>query len=402
MKSSGWRERAFVVGLFVATPLCGMFVPPEEVPIDRLLKAAEAAVAKSPASAPAHYTFARVHYLAFVRGTDTAPAYRRPSGDFEPPPEWMVRNGGKAAPTQSNAERAQHAVAALSEFEAVHRIQPDHALGLLGQASLIEQLLAWIEQEHPKDLPASLAKLDYSDARETYLQAYRLTIDADARSRSLPLSGGLSGFVSYEAGQGFLRLLSKASASPTDAAARAEVEAGLKQLKKIPYGPVTPIIFSLAPVSQVEELLASDTTVDFRLRGFGAEEKWPWLKATTGILVWDPIKSADITSGQQLFGNYTFQIFRENGYEALAALDDDGDGLLRGRELAGIRVWFDANGDGHSEPSEVRDLAELEIVAIDVRATSSVGSFPANPRGLIFADGRILPTWDWIATPREQ
>jgi len=116
-------------------------------------------------------------------------------------------------------------------------------------------------------------------------------------------------------------------------------------------------------------------------------------------LVWDPARRGDIISGQQLFGAYSFQIFRETGYDALAALDDDGNGVLEGQEMAGIRAWFDSNGDAVSSAGEVRDLSELGIVGIKVRATGTEGPHPTCEKGLTLRDGTTLPTWDWMALP---
>jgi hypothetical protein len=123
------------------------------------------------------------------------------------------------------------------------------------------------------------------------------------------------------------------------------------------------------------------------------------VQPATALLVWDSSGRGKITSGRQLFGGYTFQVFRKNGYDALAGLDDNGDGELRGDELKGIRVWFDRNGDGISEPDEVVDLSRLGIVAISVRTTGWDGIHPQNPRGITFTDGHTLPTWDWMVEP---
>jgi hypothetical protein len=117
------------------------------------------------------------------------------------------------------------------------------------------------------------------------------------------------------------------------------------------------------------------------------------------LLVWDPLDQRTITSGRQLFGNYTFQIFWRNGYEALRALDDDGDGQLTGFELLGLSVWFDRNGDGCSARDEVSSVFDLGIRALAVCATTTDGPHPMNPGAVTFRDGRILPTWDWIAEP---
>lgn len=94
-----------------------------------------------------------------------------------------------------------------------------------------------------------------------------------------------------------------------------------------------------------------------------------------------------------------FQLFHASGYDALALLDDNHDGMLAGTELTGIRAWFDTHSDGICMPGEVRDLADLGIAGIAVRATGQDGSHPTNGRGLRLGDGTTLPTWDWMAAP---
>ncbi|HEV7406232.1 MAG TPA: hypothetical protein VGO11_25010, partial [Chthoniobacteraceae bacterium] len=169
---------------------------------------------------------------------------------------------------------------------------------------------------------------------------------------------------------------------------------------KLRRGPITPIVFALQPPRRLDELLAEDVTVDFDLRGYGPAERWSWVKPELGFLVWDPRATGRIESARQLFGSYSFEIFRANGYDALAALDDNGDGRLAGDELAGIRVWFDRNSDGVSTADEVVSLETLGITAIATSACAKDGLYPMNPSGLVLRDGRTLPTWDWIAEPR--
>src|ERR1051326_7651059 len=75
-----------------AVDVSAMFKGPVEFPVERLVKTAEAAVAKNPESTDAHYTLARIHYLAFARGLGTVPVYlpedERP---LETAPEWMTK-----------------------------------------------------------------------------------------------------------------------------------------------------------------------------------------------------------------------------------------------------------------------------------------------------------------------
>jgi hypothetical protein len=49
-------------------------------------------------------------------------------------------------------------------------------------------------------------------------------------------------------------------------------------------------------------------------------------------------------------------LFWSNGYEALRALDDNGDGELRGAELWKLAIWRGRNQNGVSEKGEVSPL----------------------------------------------
>jgi hypothetical protein len=139
--------------------------------------------------------------------------------------------------------------------------------------------------------------------------------------------------------------------------------------------------------------------VEFNLDGTGRSQRYTWLRPDTGILVWDPRSEGKVTSGHQLFGSVSFRMFWNNGYRALDALDDNRDGELRGAELDGLAVWFDRNQDGVSDPGEVIPIDQTGIAAISARATTADGPSPANEAGLVMADGRVLPTYDWTTAP---
>jgi hypothetical protein len=114
--------------------------------------------------------------------------------------------------------------------------------------------------------------------------------------------------------------------------------------------------------------------------------------------VYDAKSSGRITSALQLFGNVTFWNVWGNGYEAMKALDDDGDGELRGRELRYLALWRDVNRDAVSDAGEVRPLSEFGIVALTCRGATGDGIFTAAVagRGVRFDDGRTRATYDVI------
>ncbi len=101
------------------------------------------------------------------------------------------------------------------------------------------------------------------------------------------------------------------------------------------------------------------------------------------LLVYDPKHLGLVTSGAQLFGEWTFggksfaslkgmidgtdRSSWKNGYEALAQLDRNGDRKISGTEIAPLALWFDRNQDAVSQPGEVvsaRD-AGLKSLSLD-------------------------------------
>ena len=47
-------------------------------------------------------------------------------------------------------------------------------------------------------------------------------------------------------------------------------------------------------------------------------------------------------------------------------------------------------------------LEQLGVVSVSVKAESFDGIHPMNASGISFRDGRVLPTWDWMAEPAER
>jgi len=91
-------------------------------------------------------------------------------------------------------------------------------------------------------------------------------------------------------------------------------------------------------------------------------------------------------------------MFWRDGYAALAALDNDGDGWLSGAELDGVVVWRDANGNGISEPGEVVSARQFGIARIRVQSGGQSGGVQAEADGIEMQDGRVFRTYDWVAT----
>jgi hypothetical protein len=91
-------------------------------------------------------------------------------------------------------------------------------------------------------------------------------------------------------------------------------------------------------------------------------------------------------------------MFWKNGFEPLAALDDNGDGWLTERELDGIGVWQDRNGNGVSDQGEVIPAAQFGIVALGVHPQGTVDGVLAERNGVVMR-GDSFTLYDWVPSP---
>jgi hypothetical protein len=381
------------------------FAAPQLVPIDRLLKTAEANVAKNAQDADAYYTLGRIHYLAFSMKRDSVPAFagRGDESKISLAANWqreMVSDQNQSAEL-GKAALLTHADKALTNFNEALKLDPKNGVYALGLASLLDEFRTWDAAAKPEVVPAGLGKLTVEQVRAAYAKAFKLALVEDSKLPRMPIAGVRS-IAANEAAEALVRLAKDAPASMTeeDKADLKAAEEAQAKFAKLPRGPMTPMVFSFEPKAHLDEMLDPTRIVDFDLRGYGPQgEKWTWVKPELGLLVWDPLESGEVKSAHQLFGGYTFQIFRKTGYDALSALDDNQDGVLSGAELEGISAWFDRNGDGRSTAAEVTPLRDLDVDSIAVTATTQDGRHPMNPRGLTLRTGRTLPTWDWITDP---
>jgi hypothetical protein len=246
-------------------------------------------------------------------------------------------------------------------------------------------------------MPPQLKTILLNSVKDIYLSAYELSIKEDLDLKHLPIPG-LGGIISYEAGNAFIRLWQTESYIPPELQKKiAGIKKNLATLEALRPGAVTPIIFSIQENSSLTELLAPSKIVRFDMDGDGIIEQRPWIKSTTGFLVWDGDGDGQITSGRELFGSVTWWLFFPNGYHAMNILDDDRDGFLSFGELDGISVWFDRNSNGKSDVGEIVSIESLGITAIATRQNDYSGKSPMNSSGLRFKDGRTVPTYDWIA-----
>jgi hypothetical protein len=116
--------------------------------------------------------------------------------------------------------------------------------------------------------------------------------------------------------------------------------------------------------------------VNFDIANTGTPVQIAWTaNANNAFLVFDRDGNGSITSGAELFGNYTPQptSARPNGFLALAVYDQadhggNGDGIVDSQDaiFSDLRLWVDLNHDGISQPTELFKLPDLGVFSISL------------------------------------
>jgi hypothetical protein len=351
----------------------------EKVPVERLAKNLEEQIAKDPKNVQAVINLARVHAMAYTLKSEELPTAKgKPEAvwfGYEPK---LVPFGVPAKtddPAKLKAAK-EHLEKSIALYKKAVEFAPENLPARLGYAWVIEQA-------GRKDEAVALYRKLIADA---WVKEKDL--------RSLPLGGST---VTGEAAGYLIPLL-----DPTiDRDEIATLKERSAQLQKLPR-PITPIAVPLRDGLSAIDLEDRTASVAFDADGSGLAKQWTWITPDAAWLVFDPQASGRVTSGLQLFGNVTFWLFWDTGYDALAGLDDNRDGRLSGAELRGLALWHDVNRNGVSEPGEVRSLGEYGIVAIDCRYerdASHPDRIAYSRNGVTFRDGRTRPTFDLVLHP---
>jgi len=379
---SAFRFAPALVALAVlATSANGEYalVEVERVPIDRLTKNMQEAVKKDPNNVQAVLNLARAHAMAYSLRSAEIPVDKKAPDTvwfgYEPP---LVpfRNVQKTDDKEKVKAAREHLEKAIEIYEKAVALAPDDQRARLGHAWLLGQ--AGRKDESVAALRKLIAK---AWEKEKDLKALGLgghTITAEATGYLIPQ-------LDKDRDKAEIALLNERAA----------------RLQKLPR-PITPIAVALRDGLTARDLEDRSASVAFDADGSGLQKKWTWISSNAAWLVYDPKQSGKVTSALQLFGNVTFWLFWETGYDALAALDDNCDGQLTGDELRGLALWHDANADGVCDPGEVRSLSEHGIVAISCqfeRDTKYPDRIAFSKLGVTFKDGRTRPTFDLVLYP---
>ena len=388
---------ALLLAATVVVPADAKFARGEMVPLARLFKNVGAYVAAHPRDAAGHYTLGRLHSLAFVK-LEAHLAYGTREGDENTLPALQFEGDAvQAGGINPDKDVEAHLGQSIREYRKATELAPKDPLYWMGLGWMLEQ-----GSSHAAVVPAPFERIARIEPVETwrteavkaYRRAYALSVVEDLKKEhSGPRPFDM---ISMEAGEGIIRLLGTGK-NADEKAELARVEHSIAEIKKKPHY-VTPMLFPLERSASLAELLDSQRTTQFDLLGHGQGERWPWVTPKAGILVWDPAHTGRIASGRQLFGTFSWSMFWSDGYAALAALDDNGDGYLSGLELEGISVWRDLNGNGISDPGEVMPIRDLGVESISVRSKGRKAGTLTNPNGIRFEDGSFRASFDWAPT----
>ena len=339
----------------LAQPGTAMFmrVDVEKIPVERLAKNLQDAIDKDPKNVQALVNLGRVYAMAYSLRAEEVPVNaKRPEAGvwfgYTPPivPFTQVaktEDKEKLKAAQENLDKA------IKLYAKAIELAPDDQRARLGYAWLLSQT------DRKTDAVAALRKV---------------LEDAWPKEKDLK-SVGLGGHTITAEGAGYLIPLLDAEKDKDEITTLKE---RMDKLRKLPR-PVTPIAVPLKDGLTAADIEDRSAAVPFDADGTGLKKKWTWISRDAAWLVYDPQKTGKVTSALQLFGNVTFWLFWETGYDALAALDDNRDGQLTGSELAGLALWHDVNGNGICDPGEVKPLVEYGIVAISCRGERD----PAHP-----------------------
>jgi hypothetical protein len=128
----------------------------------------------------------------------------------------------------------------------------------------------------------------------------------------------------------------------------------------------TPVLLNLGTGSYELTSAADGVRFDIRNEGSARQVAWTSRGSELAFLAYDRNANGSIDSGAELFGSATMLatgIRAKHGFEALAELDANGDGLLSPQDPAwtSLVLWTDRNHDGRSASSELQRVGESRV-----------------------------------------
>jgi hypothetical protein len=352
----------------------------ENVPIERATANLERMIQEQPSNVGWRINLARIHAMAFAQKAKTVPIVKNEQMKdwkgqpfFGYGPDYKQFNVISAVDAAIAEAAAKHLQAAVAAYRDVLKVAPENSVAGLG--------LGWA---------LSLAG-DKTGAIEVLRQV--AAREWPREEKTLSAGYGEPSMVE-ETARYLIPLL-----DPTRDAAEIDTlrQRAAVLARKARF--ITPIAIPLRPNLTAIDITSERAHVLFDADGSGIPKRWTWITPDAAWLVFDKKDTREITSALQWFGNVTFWMFWENGYDALRVLDDDNDGSIRGSELRGLALWHDRDGDGVSDKGEVRPLAEHGVVSLstnyeyDARHPDEIAW---SNNGVTFTSGEVRPTFDLV------
>jgi hypothetical protein len=149
---------------------------------------------------------------------------------------------------------------------------------------------------------------------------------------------------------------------------------------------VTPIVLDLGTLGVHTTTAAQG--VSFDLTATGTASQVAWVADGSALLVRDLNSDGIINNGTELFGAATVLANGQragNGYAAMAALDSNHDGELSAADakFSELKLWVDANHDGVTNAGELRSLADMGVLEINLDFTKTTTTNNGNLLGMV-------------------
>lgn len=365
--------------LCISMPLMAKYsvVETRKVPIQRLIDNLEKMAKETPENTAVCLSLGRLYAMAYAIKANRVEVTTGDSAiwyGYEP--DNVPHNDVTPPKNEVELKRAyKHIKEALKWYKKAIKLDPDNLVVQLGYG--------WCLEQAGKKKDAKKVYRKVADASYTRESTEKVPVRFDKRS------------LSAEAHRYLIAMLDP----NRDKKEIDRLQQRLKYIKDNTDYWITPIAIPLADDLSISALLDDSKAVSFNLDGQGGEQYWSWISPQAAWLVYDGDNDGDIRSGRDLFGNSTFWLFWENGYEALQALDDDGDAMLRGKELEGLALWQDANANGISDAGEVLPLKEWGIHALscDYQTINFAGqTMWQSSNGVVYEDGRVRNSYDLL------
>ena len=147
------------------------------------------------------------------------------------------------------------------------------------------------------------------------------------------------------------------------------------------------------------DTLTLENGVFFDHNGDKVAFKSSWIDGKDGLLARDIDNDGKITSGAELFGNFTRLENGElarSGAEALKDLDDNNDGVLDEKDTAfnKILVWQDINSDGISDSDELKSLSDYGIKSINLKFLDDNKALDKDNKQILVSSFKISSSVD--------